>query len=290
MDPITSRLLISGAAIAALVASVLAQQPPTPPAPIGTEQGFGLFQQRCLGCHGNPSVEKAASPAALRAMSPERIYDALTSGVMKTVVGDSLTDEQRRRVSESIAGRLLGTETSGDGARMRNQCAPGRSFALGGPAWNGWGAQIDNGRFQPADAARLTVDQIARLALKWAFGFPESTSSYNQPVIVGGRLFVGADTAWVYALDADSGCVHWSFRARAGVRAPVGVGTGAPAGDAMVFVGDLKANVYALDARTGRQLWTTTVDDHLTARVTAAPTLHDGRLYVPLSSWEEFSA
>src|SRR5262249_46965872 len=224
-------VVVALACARAIVVPTRAQHPPASPTPISTEQGFGLFQQRCLGCHGNPSVEKAASPEALRAMSPEHIYEALTSGVMKTVIGDSLTDEQRRRVSESIAGRLLGSETSGDGARMPNQCAAPRSFDLGGPAWNGWGAQIDNGRFQQADAARLTVDQISRLALKWAFGFPESRSSYNQPVIVGGRLFVGADTAWVYALDADSGCVHWSFRARAGVRASVSVGTVGPSGD-----------------------------------------------------------
>jgi len=37
-------------------------------------------------------------------------------------------------------------------------------------------------------------------------------------------------------------------------------------------------------------LWTSHPEEHFTARVTGAPTLHDGRLYVPVSSWEEFSA
>src|SRR5215216_7460906 len=94
-----------------------AQAPPPRPGGRGvaTEMGFGLFRQRCLSCHGSTAVEKAPTPAVLREMSPERILDALTSGVMKPV-GDTLTAEERRLVAESVAGRLLGTSTTGDAA------------------------------------------------------------------------------------------------------------------------------------------------------------------------------
>src|SRR5579872_6740072 len=88
----------------------------------GTELGFAVFQQHCVSCHGNPAYERAPSPAALRSMSPERIYTALASGVMKSV-GDSLTEEDRRRVSESLAGQLLGSEHTGDASSMPNRCA-----------------------------------------------------------------------------------------------------------------------------------------------------------------------
>jgi polyvinyl alcohol dehydrogenase (cytochrome) len=57
-----------------------------------------------------------------------------------------------------------------------------------------------------------------------------------------------------------------------------------------VYYGDLMANVYALDAQTGRLLWTRKVERNYTQRVTAAPALYQGRLYVPVSSWEEISA
>ncbi|MDB6091842.1 MAG: hypothetical protein JWN85_4626, partial [Gammaproteobacteria bacterium] len=69
----------------------------------GTELGFAVFQQHCVSCHGNPAYERAPEPATLRTMSAERIYAALTTGVMKSV-GDTLSDEDRRRVSESLAG------------------------------------------------------------------------------------------------------------------------------------------------------------------------------------------
>jgi len=50
------------------------------------------------------------------------------------------------------------------------------------------------------------------------------------------------------------------------------------------------AKLYAVDAASGMILWTTHMDDHFAARITGAPALYEGRLYVPVSSFEEFSA
>ena len=257
-----------------------------------TETGFILFQQRCVSCHGNPAFERAPSPAALRAMPPERIYDALTAGTMKSV-GDGLSDTERRRVAESLSGRLLGSERSGDLTSMPNQCSRNPPLRmLKGPAWNGWGNGLANDRFQSTAAARLTAADVPHLKLKWAFGYPDGTSTYGQPSIVAGRVFVGTDTGFVYSLDASSGCIYWSFRSQAGVRNAMTVGPIKAAGPARyaVYFGDVKANAYAIDAQTGKSIWTTRVDDNFTARVTAAPSLYAGRLYVPISSWEEISA
>ena len=52
----------------------------------------------------------------------------------------------------------------------------------------------------------------------------------------------------------------------------------------------MKANVYAVDAATGAKVWSDRVDTHPVARVTGAPTLVEGRLYVPISSLEESGA
>jgi polyvinyl alcohol dehydrogenase (cytochrome) len=178
---------------------------------------------------------------------------------------------------------------------MPNQCpasGPAAATPAEQPSWNGWGANLANTRFQPARAAGVSAVQAPHLRLKWAFGFPNGTSSYGQPTIALQRVFVGTDTGYLYALGANTGCVHWSFQTRAGVRnaptvASIAVG-GRPR--SAVFVGDVKANVYAVDALTGEPIWTTRVESHYTARVTGAPSLYDGRLYVPISSWEEFSA
>src|SRR5436305_823821 len=80
------------------------------------------------------------------------------------------------------------------------------------------------------------------------------------------------------------GCVYWSFTADAGVRAAITVGPVNDAGSYGAFVGDLSANVYALDAASGLLLWKTNVDRHRAARITGAPRLHAGKLYVPVAS------
>ncbi len=259
----------------------------------GTESGFAVFQTRCMGCHGNPKVERAPTPETIRQMAPERIYEALTTGVMKSQ-GDSLTEDQRRMTATFMGGRPLGSATQGDAKTMPNMCASNPPLAApsSGPAWNGWGVDATNGRFQTAQGAGLAPDQVSKLKLKWAFAFPTGLSAYGQPSVVSGRVFVGTDTGYIYSLDAKTGCVYWSFQTKAAVRNAVSVGAvkGKGATKYGVFFGDFRANIYGLDAQTGQQLWTNKVDDHFVARITAAPTYYEGRLYVPVSSSEEFQA
>jgi polyvinyl alcohol dehydrogenase (cytochrome) len=83
----------------------------------------------------------------------------------------------------------------------------------------------------------------------------------------------------------DTGCLHWTFKAAAQVRTAISIGL---AGNApAIFFGDQQANAYGVDATTGALLWKVHVDDHPAARITGAPTLANGRLYVPTSSSEE---
>jgi polyvinyl alcohol dehydrogenase (cytochrome) len=258
----------------------------------GTELGFAVFQQHCVSCHGNPAFERAPSPAALRAMSPERIYAALTTGVMKSV-GDTLSEADRRRVAESLAGQLLGSAQAGDAATMPNRCASNPPLDDSpGSDWNGWGNGLANNRFQSAAASGLTAASVPRLKLKWAFGFPGGTSAYAQPTVVAGRIFVGSDIGYTYSLDATSGCVYWSYRAGAGVRNAMTLGPIRVNGQRRyaVFFGDLKASAYAIDAHSGQEIWKTRVEENFATRVTAAPALYAGRLYVPISAWEGFQA
>jgi polyvinyl alcohol dehydrogenase (cytochrome) len=274
--------------------------PPAPPpaagrGPItpGTEQGFALFQTRCMGCHGNPAVERAPTPVAIREMAPERILEALTSGSMRAQ-SEGLSDVQKRLIAEFMAGRPLGSARLGHSRDMPNQCTsnPPLTDPAQAPGWNGWGNGLANTRFQTAAAAGLSAADVPRLKLKWAFGYPSGVSANAPPAVASGRVFVGSDNGFFYSLDARTGCVYWSFEQGSIVRnaplvAPV---SGQGAARFAVFFGDGHANVYALDAQTGRQLWKTKVDPHFVARITAGATFYNGRLFVPVSSSEEFSS
>lgn len=275
-----------------------AQQPPAPAAAQGgqrgapgTENGFAVFQTQCTACHGNPNVDRAPSPAALREMPPERIYDALANGLMKTQ-GDKLSDADKKGVAEFMSGRPLGSSQQGDAKNMPNVCRnnPALSDPARGSAWNGWGSDMSNSRSQTAAAAGLTAAQVPRLKLKWAFGFPAGVSANAQPTVASGRVFVGSDNGFVYSLDAATGCVYWSFENGSIVRNALTVGpiTGQGGARYAVYFGDGKANVFALDAQNGKLLWKTQVDPHFVARITAGAKLFGGKLFVPVSSSEEF--
>jgi polyvinyl alcohol dehydrogenase (cytochrome) len=194
-----------------------------------------------------------------------------------------LSEPDRISIAEYIAGAKLKLAQFADAKSMPNRCAAnGRLGSLSaGPAWNGWGADSSNTRFQTEKAAGLAADQIPHLKVKWAFGFPGASSVWGQPTIAGGRVFLGVDTGFVYAIDAAAGCVHWSFEAEAGVRTAIAIDANT------AWFGDMKANVYAVNATTGELIWKVRVEDHPAARITGAPKYFEGRLYVPVSSSEE---
>ncbi len=268
------------------------QGPPVTASP-GTESGIATFQQRCMSCHGNPNVPQAPAPDAIRQMTPEKIYEALTTGTMKPE-GDELTEDQRKMLATFLSGRPLGSLKAGDAKDMPNHCEsnPPMSDPSKRPDWNGWSPDVINSRFQDTKDAGLTPGQVPQLKLKWAFGYPTGLSAYGQPTYVSGRIFVGTDIGYVYSLDGSTGCVYWSYQAKGAVRSAVSVGRveGHSGTKYAAYFGDAHANVYAVDAQTGKELWATRVDDHFVARITATPKVYQGHVYVPVSSSEEFSA
>jgi polyvinyl alcohol dehydrogenase (cytochrome) len=235
--------------------------------------GADVYSKNCAICHETLAVIQ--NRAALKSMSPEYIVRVLTIGAMKTQAA-ALSAEERNAVAEYIAGRPLELAK-----RMDGQCIDSLPKPASAHDWNGWGVDLDNSRFQPAPG--ISAEQIPQLKLKWAFGFPGDFSTFAQPSIVAGRVFVGSPSGVVYSLDAASGCTHWTFQADAGVRSAITLGPGNVA-----YFGDLHAAAYALDADTGKVIWKTTVEDHRAARITGAPKFYQGRLYIPVASREEW--
>jgi polyvinyl alcohol dehydrogenase (cytochrome) len=299
--------------------------------------GEQVFGQACAKCHGmataksgsagttapaSSGVSRAPSEQTLEQMTPEAIYAAVTTGVMAPAA-KNLTDRQKRDLAEYLGGRPLDLSNTGSAESMRNKCASNPFYANsasdvalhmtdpGVPAWNGWGVNLGNTRFQPGASAGLHVEQVPRLKLRWAFGLPNASTMYGQPTVVGGRVFIGSDNAYVYSLDGETGCVYWSFHAKSGVRTAIVIAPTSgtrrieslpstvrlPPGQALwhrsyaAYFGDMRGNVYAVNARTGKLLWTRKVTTHEYARISNGPALYDHRLYVPISATEEvFSA
>jgi len=255
--------------------------------PQGTNPGIFAFTRQCASCH-DAKKNGAQDRYTLNQRTPEEVLASITTGSMKQYA-EGMTEFEKRVVAVYIGGRPLGSAATGDISQMKGRCEAKPAFDPSKePGWNGWGFDSNNSRFQKNPG--LAASDVPKLQLIWAFGFPMGNSAYGQPSVVGRRVFVGSDTGFVYSIDAASGCAYWSFRASAGVRTAVTIGAGDRAHRFLAYFGDVKGNVYAVDAETGAQVWKERLDTHPIARVTGAPVLVNGRLYVPLSSLEESGA
>jgi polyvinyl alcohol dehydrogenase (cytochrome) len=251
-----------------------------------TPSGQAVFADHCAMCHAAGNRDDRVPPvAALRQRTPASIVQALTSGPMRDQ-GADLSPAERAAVAAYL-GQATAPPTAGGARAAAGRCASIPPFdPTAGPRWNGWGVDLGNTRFQPTDQAGLTSADVPRLTLKWAFGFPEAASARALPTIAGGRVFVGSQGGTVYALDAKTGCTIWTFQASSEVRSAIVLGPRQGGGTAAYF-GDGRAVVYALDAESGGLLWARNIEEHRAAHVTGAPTLYQGRLYVPVASGEE---
>lgn len=246
------------------------------------QDGGAVYAERCAQCH-DKGLGRAPLRDAMKQMSPRTVLAALTVGKM-TGQAKGLSDAETRALSVFVTGKSFDSAE----VTMHGFCAePNGAFdkPFSGPYWNGWGVGPMNHRSQPQAMAGLPADQVPRLKLKWAFGFPDVIRANAQPTVAGGRIFLGSETGKVYSLDAATGCIYWIFEAGSSVRSAISIGAAADGWAA--YIGDGSAHVYAVDAATGKLLWKTRVEEFPAAMITGAPALHEGRLYVGVSSYEE---
>ena len=242
--------------------------------------GEAVYQQRCAACHdsANPRVPPRDE---LKKLSVTRILRALDFGEMNNVASKLRQDER-----EAVAS-YLGVPGGNVQFPAKAYCADRtvRLTGRGKTEWNGWSPALTNTRYQPGDAAGLTLGQIPRLKLKWAFGFDGDIVAFAQPTVLDGHLFVGSASGLVQALNVESGCVQWVFQATGPVRSAL---LAVPLGGkhALLF-GDTTGWFYSVEAETGRLLWKKRPEPHEATRLTGAPLAYQGTVFVPVASWEE---
>lgn len=244
-----------------------------------------LFRQHCAMCHserGGLQMGNGAVPSRSRlaAMTPEAVLAALSPGGAMQGQAAFMTAADRVSMAEFVTGKKIAKP--GVPEVLSNVCKANPALPGEGPSWIGWSAGSDGARFQTAAAAGITVADIPRLKLKWAFAVPGGGALRSQPTVARGRLFIGGDTGRVYSIDAKTGCTYWSFKMDtpgrlAPIVAPI---TGHPGTSLAVFMVDGAGKAYALDAHDGKLVWSSRIGED--ARVSAAASLYKDRLFVPL--------
>lgn len=246
--------------------------------------GDTLYQKHCAACHEGASGE-APTRASIQMLGDEKIMAALSIGVMKQQAA-KLTALEIRLIAE-----YLGSPASEDAlANAQAHRCEGQLNLSTPMLWNRWGNSLTNKRYQPERLGGISKADAPKLKLKWAFGFPNSARARSQPAVTKEAIFTGSQSGLFYALDAQTGCVWWTFEAKAEVRSAPTVSTDANGIPKTLYFSDFDANVYAVDAATGKQLWTRSIQDHPAGTITGSLTLYKGHLYVPMSSTEVLNA
>src|SRR3984893_14042344 len=252
--------------------------------PAVADDGGALYAKYCSACHDHPGARNP-SRSSLSLLPKDKLLQALENGSMR-VQGAERTTEERDAIAAFLSNPAAGTEGR---ATTTYSCSfkPAR-LDLSSAQWNGWGATPVNDRFQRARDAKLKAADVPKLHLKWAFAFPDETTTGVQPSVVAGRVFVGSHSGRVYALDLNEGCVYWRFEAGNEVRTAISVAAVRSGGSiGAVFFADTIGNLYSLDADSGQRRWKRHVDDHPAVRTVGAPKVYAGRVYMPVSSGEE---
>lgn len=106
----------------------------------------------------------------------------------------------------------------------------------------------------------IDTDNVDRLGFAWHYDIDFETAFQATPVVIDGMMFTSGNRGNVYALDAASGELRWSFipevaRETFDNHCCGGPNRGVAVWKGMVYVGSLDGYLYALDAETGAEVW-----------------------------------
>ncbi len=123
----------------------------------------------------------------------------------------------------------------------------------------------------PARSGATAIRIRPPFARKWYRLFPdEGIMTGVQPVVAGGKVYVGTLRGVLHAIDVDSGKDAWAFRAGGAILHACAVANG------RVFFGCADEVIYAVDCRSGRLAWSVRTG----AAVWNAPLVHGGLVLV----------
>jgi polyvinyl alcohol dehydrogenase (cytochrome) len=246
--------------------------------------GRSAFIQTCQACHRDTANSRIPAKAILSSMTPGAILAALENGKMK-MQASALTSLQRRAIAEWLTGYEIKPARMPEKAYTKFSLpANGNSIAV----YSGWGGDLHSTGFRSAVRAGINRKNIATLKLKWAFAFPDATVVRSKPALAGNWLLVGSQYGDLYAINKLTGKIGWHFSGSSAIRGAIV--TVKKGNQLIAYFADFSTNVYAVDVRTGREIWKSRVGYDPQSSVTGSVAVAGGIVYVPVSSVEVSSA
>lgn len=150
--------------------------------------------------------------------------------------------------------------------------------------WTMYGRTYDEQRFSPLN--QINEQNVAKLGLAWSRELGTARGLEATPLVVNGVIYTTGEWSVVYALDARTGAVLWTYdpkvpRARARSICCDVVNRGVALYHGRVYVATLDGRLVALDARSGTPSWdVVTVDQSQAYSITGAPRIARGMVLV----------
>ena len=239
--------------------------------------GGQLFDKNCAGCHDDPA-QRAPSRQALSQMALESIMVALEFGKMQPMAAH-LSKMQKGLIAFHLSGDDSDSYQWVDAARCENNTASSHKPLAG--SWAG----VGNQRYSDSN---INSSNVGELELAWSFALPRVADMRSQPAVIGDTLYVGDKTGRLWALDRHTGCVRQMIKLASGIRSAITVEQGEH-GHQLVLADSL-ATVYAINPITLEINWQRPVGNSAYSVISGSIAAHQGKLYIPLSSYEVAAA
>jgi quinohemoprotein ethanol dehydrogenase len=114
----------------------------------------------------------------------------------------------------------------------------------------------------------INEGNVGRLGFAWTYDLGTTRGQEATPIVVDGVMYTSGTWGFVYAVNAATGKELWKFDPHADPRAARNpccdlVNRGVAVWKGKVFVTSVDGVLHALDAKTGKQLWSaSTITDH----------------------------
>lgn len=144
------------------------------------------------------------------------------------------------------------------------------------------GGNLGNQRYSAL--TQITPSNVTQLGGAWLTHLEGGKAVGNMqgtPVVVDGVLYIGSGSGSVFAINAATGAINWTWTSPFGGQANRGVAVA----EGKVFTGQAGARIVALDAKTGQLLWQTKVAER--GGTPGALIYQDGRVFSGISGGEQ---
>ena len=249
--------------------------------------GLATYNQNCAACHENSTATGAPDRATLARMSAGQIVNAMMTGKMIAQAA-TLSSEQVSLVAEYLSD----VKDVNDDWINASMCPDDRRTPAltAQPAVSTFGFDLHNTRTLTTAQAGLQDGDFDKMELAWAVAFPQTVSMRSQAAVVGNTLFLpaGEYKNRLFAFDVSDAakpCIQWIYEGDKALRSSASYGVRAD-GRQVVLVGDVSAQVHMIDAKTGSEIWASSIGLFAGSIATATPVLVGDKVIAPVSQYE----